>query len=87
MRSVGYGGVVWFGGVAQVALDCGLNVIACVGESLEIREANKTLEVGAELLTAGIRYILKIVYNYSTDACIVDGTAEEYGTYALGSGS
>lgn len=29
----------------KVALDCGLNVIACVGESLEVREANKTLEL------------------------------------------
>lgn len=29
----------------QVALDCGLNVIACIGESLEMREADKTLEV------------------------------------------
>ncbi|CAN0009608.1 unnamed protein product, partial [Choristocarpus tenellus] len=29
----------------QVALDCGLKVIACVGESLEDREADKTLEV------------------------------------------
>lgn len=42
---------MWCGGGIQVALDCGLNVIACVGESLEVREANKTLEVGAELLT------------------------------------
>ena len=38
---------LWVGVVRyiQVALDCGLNVIACCGESLEIREANKTLEV------------------------------------------
>lgn len=32
----------------QVALDCGLNVIACIGESLEVREANKTLEASDE---------------------------------------
>lgn len=32
----------------QGALDCGLNVIACIGESLEVREANKTLEVSWE---------------------------------------
>ncbi|CAN0079658.1 unnamed protein product [Ascophyllum nodosum] len=32
----------------KVALDCGLNVIACIGETLEIREANKTLEVVLE---------------------------------------
>lgn len=30
---------------AQTALDCGMKVIACIGESLEVREANKTLEV------------------------------------------
>lgn len=41
--------IAWYmcGGVVQVALDCGLNVIACVGESLEVREANKTLEASA----------------------------------------
>ncbi|CAM9794135.1 unnamed protein product [Sphacelaria rigidula] len=32
----------------KVALDSGLNVIACIGESLEIREADKTLEVVLE---------------------------------------
>eukprot|EP00752_Nemacystus_decipiens_P011356 g10090.t1 len=29
----------------KTALDCGMNVIACIGESLEVREANKTLEL------------------------------------------
>ncbi|CAN0398073.1 unnamed protein product, partial [Scytosiphon promiscuus] len=32
----------------QTALDCGLNVIICIGESLEVREANKTLELVLE---------------------------------------
>lgn len=32
----------------QTALDCGLNVIACIGESLEVREAHKTLEVSCK---------------------------------------
>lgn len=32
----------------QTALDAGLSVIACIGESLEVREANKTLEVRVE---------------------------------------
>ncbi|CAN0437696.1 unnamed protein product, partial [Ectocarpus sp. 8 AP-2014] len=30
---------------SKVALDCGLNVIMCIGESLSVREANQTLEV------------------------------------------
>lgn len=29
----------------QVAIDSGLKVIACVGETLDVRNANKTLEV------------------------------------------
>ncbi|CAM9956737.1 unnamed protein product [Scytosiphon promiscuus] len=33
---------------AKTALDCGLNVIICIGESLEVREANKTLELVLE---------------------------------------
>ncbi|CAN0089592.1 unnamed protein product [Pylaiella littoralis] len=32
----------------KTALDAGLNVTACIGESLEIREANKTLELVLE---------------------------------------
>ncbi|CAM9511684.1 unnamed protein product [Ectocarpus sp. 12 AP-2014] len=33
---------------SKVALDCGLNVIMCIGESLEVREANQTLELVLE---------------------------------------
>ncbi|CAM9801762.1 unnamed protein product [Ectocarpus sp. 6 AP-2014] len=33
---------------SKVALDCGLNVIMCIGESLAVREANQTLELVLE---------------------------------------
>ena len=58
--SMGYGGVVVWCGVVQVALDNGLNVIACVGESLEVREANKTLEASAHL--SAIDYTVLLLY-------------------------
>jgi len=36
----------------KAALDCGLGVILCCGESLEEREANKTIEVVTRQLKA-----------------------------------
>ena len=39
---------------AQAALGCGLDVILCVGESLEVREAGRAVEVVTGQLTASI---------------------------------
>jgi triosephosphate isomerase len=39
-------------GKVKTALDKGLKVIACIGEKLEEREANKTLEVVTQQLEA-----------------------------------
>jgi triosephosphate isomerase len=41
----------------RVAMDCGLGVILCVGETLEERESNKTNEVLRRQLTAGLHGI------------------------------
>lgn len=40
------------GGKVKTCLEKGLNVIACVGEKLEEREAGKTMEVVSAQLTA-----------------------------------
>ena len=45
-------GVVPFTAIAQVAIESGLSVIFCIGESLAEREANQTLAVVCRQLAA-----------------------------------
>ena len=67
----------------QTALDCGLNVIACIGESLEVREANKTLEV-SQLEVRGEREHRFIrLRAFSGCWCTLVDLVPDLGTYLL----
>jgi triosephosphate isomerase len=57
----------------KAALDCGLSVILCCGESLEQREANKTIEVVTTQLKAvadKVKDWTKIVVAYEPIWCV-----------------